>query len=84
MKNRQAYNKVLVDFLREIIFEYEDIRFFQAVVGFLMNNQHGNLDINRYYYEEPKDTLKRVEKYIVKVEENEYIERLNKLKEIYL
>lgn len=67
MTKRQEYNLKILQKLFALIMNEPDLRFIQALWALkLVDRDEGSLSIKDRFYEEPEDTLKRIESRITK------------------
>lgn len=64
MNKRQEYNLKILQKLFALIMEEPDLRFIQALWALrLIDRENDSLNIKDRFYEEPEETLKRIEKF---------------------
>ena len=63
MNKRQEYNLKIIQKIFALVMEEPDLRFIQALWALgVIDRENGSLNIKDRFYEEPEDTLERMEK----------------------
>lgn len=63
MNKRQEYNLKIIQKIFALVMEEPDLRFIQALWALgVIDRENSSLDIKDRFYEEPEDTLERMEK----------------------
>ena len=63
MNKRQEYNLKIIQKIFALVMEEPDLRFIQALWALgIIDRENGSLNIKDRFYEEPEDTLERMEK----------------------